>query len=318
MGVKNSGMKKFYKFKRNEFSSILHSELKMKNSTYPQPQVFQKLVSLGLETKPKTDPENADTALIQTPSGNLVDILLTFSDIYVKLWDGSEVEMLEKLKTTVSMNQISNLLNRIKNLLNANEAKCNELHEECYSAILDLGMVTLKISRLLQGRTDHYSTYWQAFERCALEYYENQEENGKAWDFMKLLKCYEICPENFMAAMTTAKFLSELCVHSRLLENPTCHNLAVMIKNQISSSITPEKQLLLDPKDLEILKNGTLVQICNSDSIFDTESRVTFFTEMQSKLCGMVKALVENAAVFDAVTELYDEMDSDDIEDIEK
>jgi hypothetical protein len=32
----------------------------------------------------------------------------------------------------------------------------------------------------------------------------------------------------------------------------------------------------------------------------------------------MVKALVKNSAVFDAVTELYDEMDSDDIEDIEK
>ena len=306
MGVKNSnGMKKFQK-RRNECSGMLHSGLKQKNDEFPEPETFEKLIEWSLKQKTEENEEEKTKAEPKSkPIENMVDILITFAQTYLKIWSKSNAEAIQRLERVILPIQIHDLLNRIKNLLNASPKKANELYLDVFSTIFDIGMISLKITRLLQGKNDSYSIYSQAFEKCTLEYYENVDSTGKS-SFIKLLEDKNVQPENFMEALVASKFLSDLSVHSELLENPSFQLIAKMIKQSIRKSITEEEIEKLNPKLTSILDNGTLLQLCCNKEIFSEENKHEFYANIQQKFCLMIRALIDYPEIFDAMLAVYD------------
>ena len=315
MGVKNSnGMKKFQK-SRNECSSLLQAGLKRKSIDYPETEVFEKLIEWSSKMKKidEEDEERDEGESKSRPIENMVDILIIFAKTYLKVWSENSDLSKEKLERVILPTQVNDLLNRIKNLLNASPQKAKELYLDVFSTIYDIGMISLKITRLLQGKNDSYAVYCQAFEKCTLEYYENVEPTNKTC-FVKLLEDKKVHPKDFIAAMGSSKFLSDISVHSELLENPSFNTLAEMIKKSIQESFDAEKIEKLTPEITKILEHGTLLQLCSNDEIFNSDTKQEFYASIQKKFCLMIKALIDYPEIFDAIMVVYENEDDENAE----
>ena len=303
MAVKTD-MKKSSKIKRNPYSTILHNGLKIKTTTYPDPETFRKIVSLGLDAESASkDLETQQIGPI-TPNGNLVRSLLTFSKTYLKVREKDETT-LENLKRSIPELQICKILNRIKNLLNANDDKIDTLREDCFSTIHDLGMMTLKMSRLADGRTDFYSTYELVFQQIGVNYTEGVENY-----FSKLLKKHNVDPSKFHEIMLISKFFSDFCGNKQMVENPIFPFMTNTIRTRILSSINGDELnslLINDPELFKITETGSILQLCFSEKVFKPEIQNKFFNKLQHDFCEIINSLISNPTIFDSITEIYDE-----------
>ena len=273
MAVKTD-MKKPSKIKRNPYSTILHNGLKIKNTTYPDPEIFRKIVSLGIDAESSSKDLETQRNGPTTPNGNLTRSLLTFSETYLKV-RGKDETTLDNLKRSITEPQICKILNRMKNLLNANDEKIDMLREDCFSTIHDLGMMTLKMSRLADGRTDFYSTYELVFQQVGVNYTEGVESY-----FIKLLKKHNVDPSKFHEIMLISKFFADFCGNKQMLDNPIYPIVTNSIRTRILSSIDGDELnslLMNDPELIKITETGSILQLCFSEKNLQTEDSKRVF-----------------------------------------